>query len=229
MRTAEAAAAATPVIQAAMGEAGGAADPVRFGLVVPGAGADPAAAAVVEQVLDGIPGVVTAEVDQRSRDTAVLIVTTADTAAAFAAQQALTADPATLLPYRSLQFTVENADRPGSLLRALATSDTGHVGNLDRAAALAETDGILGGVMVTPTALGATLTKDADVATVAAALKAAALRDQEAEIFVETAWEPYRPEAAYSFDVLGKLHPDLINGNGDQDAFVKAWNAAPGL
>lgn len=235
MRTADGAAAATPAIQSVMEAAGGSGIDVPFGIVgpstgvfVPGSEAE-AAVAPVERLLAPMPGIADVLVEQRSRDIAVLIVRTADVQTAIDAQQALLADPATLQPYRSLQFTVENADRPGTSLRALSTGDTGHVGNLERAIQLAETDGILGEVLVTPSKLEATLARDVDVATVATALKAAAIRDQEAEVFGALPHGLERGRPAYSFDVLGKLHPDLIDGYGDKKAFVDAWNDAPGL
>lgn len=227
MRTAEGEAAAGEVIAEAMKDAGGREVALSSGIMSVGSGGDEQAAAAITAALSPIDGVVAAEVVQRSSRIALLDVTTVDVDTARSIEQLLTADPALLAPYRALQFTIPDPESPAAI-RALSTVDTGYVGSLDAAAELASSDGVLS-VTFTPSTLDVVMSPDADAASIATAVKSVALREQETTILGSTAWGPYQDRAAFEFTVLGKLHVDLVNGYGDEDAFVEAWNDAPDL
>jgi hypothetical protein len=228
MRTAEGAAAAAPVIEDAL-VAGGGGPGVRLrsGITSVGAGGDEQAAAAITALLAPIDGVVSAEVVQRSARIALLDVTTVDVETARAVEQLLTADPAVMAPYRSLQFTIPDPESPATI-RALSTVDSGYVGSLAAASELAAADGVLS-VTFTPSTLDVVTASDADAGAIATAVKAVALREQEAQIFGSTAWGPNEDRAAFGFTVLGKLNVNLVDGYGDKEAFVEAWNDAPDL
>lgn len=227
MRTAEGEAAAGEAIAAAMKDAGGREVALSSGIMSVGSGGDAVAAAAVTAALSPVDGVIAAEVEQRSSTVALLVVTTVDVDTARTVEQLLTAQPGLLEPYRALQFTIPDPETPATI-RGLSTVDTGYVGSLDAAAELAASDGVVS-VTFTPSKLDVVMASDADAASIATAVKSVALREQETRILGSTAWGPNEDRAAFEFTVLGKLHVNLVNGYGDKEAFVEAWNDAPDL
>ena len=226
MRAAGAAAAAQPAIDAALTDAPRTHLNITSGLVGVNSGADAAAAAAVGALLDPLPGIIDVRVDQRTVTSARLIVRVADAQTARATQEVLLGAPE-LAPYDALQFIVPDPDRPGSRIRSITTTGTPDAGALERAAALSAEEGVRS-VSSGPQSLDVQLEAGADVVALAPAVKAAALRDQEVQIFASTQWGPYLDSAAYAFTVTGKTNSSLVTGSGDdRDAFVAAWNAAP--
>lgn len=189
-------------------------------------------AARLSAILTPIEGVVGASIDTHGPKALHLSVTTTDAETAATAQQALLAS-ADLQAFNSLQLFVLQQDEPGTLITAKTMSDEGYVSNFDRALGLAETDGVRS-VALGPLELDVVLDHGADAAKVAPAVKAAALRDQEAEIFGSTSWGPVTDRTLFSFTVLGKLHQNVVKvsagtPDGDVQGFIDAWNDAPGL
>ncbi|MCC4908813.1 hypothetical protein [Microbacterium sp. cx-59] len=188
---------------------------------------DEAAAAGIAAALDPIEGVIGAETFVRSSTITQLVVTTVDVDTARRVQEILTAEPGLLQAYRSLQFTVPRTGGEGTSFPALSTAETGFVGSLEPAAELTATDGVSQSVLITPSKLELVMERDADPADIARAVKAVAVRGQEAEIFGSTLWGRNDERAAYEFEVGAKLRDDLVNGYGEKGPFVEAWNAAP--
>lgn len=189
-------------------------------------------AARLSTVLTPFDGVVGASIDTHGPKALHLSVTTADAETAATVQQALLASP-DLQAFNSLQVSVLKPDEPGTWVTAKTMSEEGYVANFDRALGLAQTDGVRS-VAFGPGELDVVVAHGVDVAEMAPAIKAAALRDQEAEIFDSTSWAPVTDRPLFSFDVLGKLHENLVEvsaGTADDDVqgFIVAWNDAPGL
>lgn len=183
-------------------------------------------------VLTPIDGVVGASIDTHGPKALHLSVTTTDAETAATVQQTLLASP-DLQAFNSLQLSVLKQDEPGSWITAKTMSDQGYVGNFDRALALSDTQGVRS-VALGPIELDVVLDHGTDAAKVASAIKAAALRDQEAEIFGSTSWGPVTDRTLFSFGVLGKLHENVMKvsagtPDGDVQGFIDAWNDAPGL
>lgn len=231
MRTVEGAAAATPLTDALAAGESSMTVTLTSGIMT----ADAAQQDLADRlggVLLPIDGVVGASIDTHGPKALHLSVTTTDAESAATVQQALLATP-DLQEFNSLQLSVLKQDEPGSLLTAKTMSDEGYVANFDRALDLASTEGVRS-VAFGPLELDVVLDHGAGVAELAPAIKAAALRDQEAEIYGSTSWGPITDRTLFSFDVLGKLHENLLSvsaGTADDDVqgFIDAWNDAPGL
>ena len=231
MRTAEGAQAATPAVDA-LTAAGLPIDVNLSSGIMTAPALQDDLAARLSAVLTPIDGVVGASIDTHGPKALHLSVTTTDAETAGTVQQALLASP-DLQAFNSLQLFVLKQDEPGSLVTAKTMREEGYVGNFDRALGLASTDGVRS-VALGPAELDVVLDHGADVSELAPAIKAAALRDQEAEIFGSTSWGPVTDRTLFSFDVLGKLHENLVSvsaGTADADVrgFIDAWNDAPGL
>lgn len=228
MRTEADAAAARTVVDAFIATEPGLKVALSAGILTT-TGRDADADARIGEILAPIDGVVSARVETRSPQIDILMITTADAETALAVQQTLTASPALLEPYRSLQFAVQQEVEPGVRVKALSTNATGYVGSLEPALELAAAEGVHA-VTLTPNTMDVVIEHDVDMVALVPAIKSVAVREQEAEIFGSTLWGPNLEHAAYSFDVLGKLHANLVNGYGDeQEEFVTAWNDAPGV
>ncbi|WP_336662628.1 hypothetical protein [Leucobacter sp. USHLN154] len=183
-------------------------------------------------ILTPMEGVVGASIDTHGPKALHLSATTTDANAAATVQQALLAS-SDLQAFNSLQLFVLQQDEPGTRITAKTMRDEGFVGNFDRALGLAETDGVRS-VALGPLELDVVLEHGADATKVAPAVKAAALRDQDAEVFGSTSWASNTDRAEFSFTVTGKLHQNLVKvsagtADGDVQGFVDAWNNAPGL
>lgn len=231
MRTAEGAQAATPAVDALVAS-GMSIDVNLSSGIMSAPGLQGELAARLSAILTPIEGVVGASIDTHGPTALHLSVTTTDAETAATAQQALVASP-DLQAFNSLQLFVLQQDEPGTRITAKTMSDEGYVGNFDRALGLAETDGVHS-VALGPIELDVVLEHGADPAEVAPAIKAAALRDQDAEIFGSTSWGPVTDLTLFSFDVLGKLHENVMKvsagtSDGDVQGFIDAWNDAPGL
>jgi hypothetical protein len=226
MRSVEGAAAATPVVDALNAGDSGVGVSLISGIIsAPAAQQD--LAARLSAILTPIDGVVGAAIDTHGPQALHLTVTTSDAESAAVVQQALLATP-DLQAFNSLQLFVLKQDEPGTWATGKTMKENGFVENFERALALAGTEGVRSAA-IGPLELDVVLEHGADAAAVVPAIKAAALRDQEAEIFGSTSWGPEKDRALYSFDVTGKLNVKLVNGWGDKDAFVEAWNDAPDL
>ncbi|MFJ2551320.1 hypothetical protein [Microbacterium sp. NPDC087591] len=226
MRSVEGAAAATPVVDALNAGDSGVGVSLISGIIsAPAAQQD--LAARLSAILTPIDGVIGASIDTHGPAALHLSVTTTDAESAATVQQALLATP-DLQAFNSLQLFVLKQDEPGTWATGKTMKERGFVENFERALSLAGTEGVRSAA-IGPLELDVVLEHGADAAAVAPAIKAAALRDQEAEIFGSTSWGPEKDRALYSFDVTGKLHVNLVNGYGDEDAFVEAWNDAPDL
>ena len=227
MRTVEGAAAAAPAVDAlTSGEARLRVDLSSGIMTAPALQQE--VGARLNAILTPIAGVVGASIDTHGPRALHLSVTTTDAETAATVQQALLATP-DLQEFNSLQLFVLKEDEPGSRITAKTMSEDGYIANFDRALGLADTAGVRS-VALGPRELDVVLDHDADVAALAPAIKHAALRDQEAEIFGSTSWAPETDRPAYAFTVTGKLHPNLVKGGGDESQeFVDAWNAAPDL
>lgn len=231
MRTVEDAASVTPLTDALA--AGGSSTKVTLtsGIMT----ADPPQQELADRlsaVLLPIDGVVGASINTHGPAALHLSVTTTDAESAATVQQTLLATP-DLQEFNSLQLSVLKQDEPGSLFTAKTMSEEGYVANIDRARGLASTDGVRS-VAFGPLELDVVLDHGADVSELAPAIKTAALRDQEAEIYGSTSWGPITDRTLFSFDVLGKLHENLMSvsagtADGDVQGFIDAWNEAAGL
>lgn len=189
-------------------------------------------AARLSAILTPIEGVVGASIDAHGPKALHLSVTTTDAEAAATVQQALLSS-ADLQAFNSLQLFVLQQDEPGTRITAKTMSDEGYVSNFDRALGLADAHGVRS-VALGPLELDVVLDHGADTARIAPAIKAAALRDQDAEIFGSTSWGPVTDRPLFSFTVLGKLHQNLVKvsagtPDGDVQGFIDAWNNAPDL
>lgn len=226
MRSVEGAAAATPVVDALNAGDSGVAVSLISGIIsAPAAQQD--LAGRLSAILTPIDGVIGASIDTHGPAALHLSVTTTDAESAAMVQQALLATP-DLQAFNSLQLFVLKQDEPGTWATGKTMKENGFVENFERALALVGTEGVRSAA-IGPLELDVVLEHGADASAVVPAIKAAALRDQEAEIFGSTSWEPEKDRALYSFDVTGKLNVKLVNGRGDKDAFVEAWNDAPDL
>jgi len=227
MRTGEGAAAAAPAVDAmTSGETKIRVD--LFSGIMTAPALQEELAARLSAILTPIAGVVGASIDTHGPRALHLSVTTTDAETAASVQQALLATP-DLQEFNSLQLFVLKLEEPGSRITAKTMSEDGYVANFDRALGLADAEGVRS-VALGPLELDVVLDHGADVAALAPAIKHAALRDQEAEIFGSTSWAAETDRPAYAFKVTGKLHPDLVKGGGDDtQGFVDAWNAAPAL
>ncbi len=231
MRTAEGAQAVAPAVDA-LAASGLPIDVDLSSGIMTAPGPQDDLAARLSMLLTPIEGVVGASIDTHGPKALHLSVTMTDSETAATVEQALLAS-SDLQAFNSLQLVVLQQDEPGTRITAKTMSDEGYVGNFDRALGLAQTDSVRS-VALGPLELDVVLDHGADVAQVAPAIKAAALRDQEAEVFGSTSWGPVADRTLFSFDVLGKLHENLITvsaGTADRDVkgFIDAWNSAPGI